>query len=62
MAITEKTQPTVASESSWNGFRGALWQREINVRAFIQQNYTPYEGTQRSWRRPPLGRRRSGSS
>jgi formate C-acetyltransferase len=29
---------------AWEGFRGALWQREINVRAFIQLNYTPYEG------------------
>src|SRR5207344_1486850 len=23
---------------------GALWQKEINVRAFIQLNYTPYDG------------------
>lgn len=28
----------------WNGFKGDLWQREINVRDFIQCNYTPYEG------------------
>ncbi len=42
MAATE-TQ-TTAAESSWSGFNGALWQREINVRAFIQLNYTPYEG------------------
>ena len=28
----------------WEGFRGGLWQKEINVRDFIQQNYTPYEG------------------
>jgi formate C-acetyltransferase len=27
----------------WEGFRPGLWQREINVRAFIQQNYQPYE-------------------
>jgi hypothetical protein len=31
-------------ESPWQGFRGGLWQKEINVRAFIQLNYTPYEG------------------
>ncbi len=30
--------------SPWEGFQGALWQREINVRAFIQMNYTPYNG------------------
>ena len=28
----------------WNGFKGQLWQREINVRDFIQENYTPYSG------------------
>jgi formate C-acetyltransferase len=30
--------------SSWHGFKPGLWQKEINVRDFIQQNYTPYEG------------------
>src|SRR6201995_3190709 len=30
--------------SPWNGFNGGLWHKEINVRDFIQQNYTPYEG------------------
>lgn len=29
--------------SPWEGFKGGLWQKEINVRDFIQQNYTPYE-------------------
>lgn len=28
----------------WNGFKGELWQKEVNVRDFIQCNYTPYEG------------------
>ena len=28
----------------WNGFNSGDWQREINVRDFIQKNYTPYEG------------------
>ncbi len=28
----------------WNGFKGELWKKEINVRDFIQNNYTPYEG------------------
>src|SRR6185436_15693650 len=28
----------------WQGFNPGLWQKEINVRDFIQQNYTPYEG------------------
>jgi formate C-acetyltransferase len=30
--------------SPWDGFRGGLWQTEINVRDFIQLNYCPYEG------------------
>ncbi len=28
----------------WNGFKEGKWQEEINVRDFIQANYTPYEG------------------
>src|SRR6267143_3209084 len=28
----------------WAGFTNGLWQKEINVRDFIQQNYTPYDG------------------
>ena len=28
----------------WNGFSGRIWKEEINVRDFIQNNYTPYEG------------------
>jgi formate C-acetyltransferase len=28
----------------WRGFKSGLWEREINVRDFIQQNYQPYEG------------------
>lgn len=29
---------------SWQGFSGVMWKREINVRDFIQNNYTPYNG------------------
>ena len=28
----------------WNGFFGSLWKEEVNVRDFIQRNYTPYDG------------------
>ena len=28
----------------WNGFKGNLWREEINLRDFIQHNYTPYDG------------------
>ena len=29
---------------NWEGFKEGAWQDEINVRDFIQHNYTPYEG------------------
>lgn len=30
--------------TEWNGFTGTKWQSEVNVRDFIQNNYTPYNG------------------
>ena len=32
------------NNESWAGFKGELWKNEINVRDFIQNNYTPYTG------------------
>ena len=29
---------------NWNGFNKGVWQDEINVRDFIQTNYTEYTG------------------
>ena len=29
---------------AWRGFKPGLWQRDVNVRWFLQQNYTPYDG------------------
>ncbi len=28
----------------WNGFVKGIWEKEVNVRDFIQKNYTPYDG------------------
>ena len=28
----------------WDGFEGRIWKEEVNVRDFIQKNYTPYDG------------------
>ena len=28
----------------WEGFEGRLWKEQIDVRDFIQKNYTPYDG------------------
>ncbi|KJF93075.1 pyruvate formate-lyase [Photobacterium angustum] len=30
--------------AGWEGFTAGDWQNEVNVRDFIQKNYTPYEG------------------
>jgi formate C-acetyltransferase len=45
MAVTApQTKPEELASASWQGFRSGLWQNEINVRDFIQQNYEPYDG------------------
>jgi formate C-acetyltransferase len=41
------TVVTATEASPWQGFQTGLWQKEINVRDFIQQNYTPYDGDER---------------
>jgi formate C-acetyltransferase len=41
------TIPKPASERwdvAWRGFAPGVWQTRVNVREFIQRNYTPYEG------------------
>lgn len=30
--------------NAWQGFKEGRWTKEIDVRGFIQANYTPYEG------------------
>ncbi|WP_309302390.1 formate C-acetyltransferase [Facklamia sp. 7083-14-GEN3] len=40
MEIANKTELNKA----WNGFQGSKWQKEIDVRDFIQENYALYEG------------------
>lgn len=32
------------NSNNWRGFKGHKWQEEIDVRDFIIQNFTPYEG------------------
>ena len=31
-------------KEQWQGFNGRIWREEINLREFIQDNYTPYDG------------------
>ena len=31
-------------KEQWQGFNGRIWREEVNLREFIQDNYTPYDG------------------
>jgi formate C-acetyltransferase len=33
-------------KQEWRGFKGSHWTDDVNVRDFIQNNYTPYDGDQ----------------
>src|SRR5216110_1902830 len=41
---TKKAAGEPDTKEAWRGFKPGLWQRDINVRWFLQQNYTPYDG------------------
>ena len=43
-ATAAQAKQNEGTTSPWQGFRTGLWQNEINVRDFIQQNYQPYDG------------------
>jgi formate C-acetyltransferase len=43
MAADSKPTSNV-TEAAWRGFAPGIWQERVNVRDFIQRNYTPYEG------------------
>src|SRR5215467_6984696 len=32
------------AKEAWRGFKPGLWQRDVNVRWFLQQHYKPYDG------------------
>ncbi|MDK2631880.1 formate C-acetyltransferase [Pantoea stewartii subsp. indologenes] len=38
------TERSAKLASAWQGFNEGEWQNSVNVRDFIQKNYTPYEG------------------
>ena len=33
-------------KKAWRGFKGTKWTDEVNVREFIQNNYTQYDGAE----------------
>jgi len=53
MAVTAATKERTVDP--WLGFRSGLWQNEINVRDFIQENYEPYDGDE-SFLKPATAR------
>jgi formate C-acetyltransferase len=44
--VTSAKEMSTPSTDGWKGFNTGLWQNEINVRDFIQQNYEPYVGNE----------------
>ena len=44
MAVTASQTNQVSTDAAWQGFQPGLWQTDIDVRDFIQLNYTPYDG------------------
>lgn len=44
MEATER-KTDIKIDYAWSDFCGGVWQEEVNVRDFIQKNYTPYFGT-----------------
>ena len=46
-AVLKSATTQSSSTDAWRDFAGGQWQRRIDVRDFIQNNYTPYEGDER---------------
>ncbi|MER5848011.1 formate C-acetyltransferase [Streptomyces sp. NPDC002012] len=42
--MTATAAEATTDNGAWDGFKGGLWRDAIDVRDFVQQNYTPYEG------------------
>jgi formate C-acetyltransferase len=60
-AAAKHPEQRVASQRDlpqWRGFAPGIWQKEIDVRDFIQQNYAPYDGDE-SFLAPATARTRS---
>jgi len=44
MTVSVSHDRKTDAAAAWDGFHSGLWQKEVNVRDFIQQNYEPYDG------------------
>ena len=43
--LIEETTDRSTTQEAWRGFSTGVWESKIDVRDFIQRNYTPYRGT-----------------
>ena len=55
MTVSVSQDRKTDTGAAWDGFQSGLWQKEINVRDFIQQNYESYDGD-RSFLKPATAR------
>src|SRR5688572_17605130 len=46
-AAKEAAAREATVKKAWRGFEPGLWQRDVNVRWFIQRNYAPYDGDEK---------------
>ncbi|MFF2351135.1 formate C-acetyltransferase [Kitasatospora sp. NPDC058115] len=44
MTTSQQTRTTAVAAGAWDGFAPGRWQDAVDVRDFVQRNYTPYEG------------------
>ncbi|WP_380282342.1 formate C-acetyltransferase [Kitasatospora purpeofusca] len=44
MTTSQQTRTAPAEAGAWDGFAAGPWQDAVDVRDFVQRNYTPYEG------------------
>ena len=47
--------------NAWRDFKGGKWQDRIDVRDFIQKNYTPYDGRRKLPLQPPTAAHRKNA-
>ncbi len=44
--LSQLQSQITSKEQAWQGFKQGTWTTEVNIRDFIQKNYTPYTGDQ----------------
>jgi len=54
-AYSQEKKKADSADPAWEGFAEGMWQKEIDVRDFIQNNYKPYDGDE-SFLAPPTDR------